>query len=501
MKYPLVVFFRYKKYEQIDLFFEKNKDKLLCSINIVSDVNKLNKLFDSSYHLLVTFGDTEKEYIDNVNSIIVDRIRKRWIHYNSITDINIFNSNVNYCYMNNVIQKHECTRPIFSIFTTCYNSYEKIYRAYNSLVTQTLKDWEWVILDDSPEDDHFTFLKQNFENDKKIRLYKRSQNSGSIGNVKNEAVSLCRGKYVLELDHDDEIPSYVLRDSADVFDNNSEVGFVYMDYANIYENGENFTYGNVFGLGYSGYYKEKYNNKWVYVASHPNINNNTLSHIVSVPNHPRIWRKKVLIEIGNYSEYLPISDDYELLLRTAVNTKIARIPKLGYIQYMNNNNNNFSLIRNAEINRLRYHLTQHCYGSYEIIDYMKKNNSYEDDINNSIVPIWKKPNYQYKYCNLIVNTNYKKQFCVIGLDTLYIFYSEIKKLYEDTNNDFLLLDNKFESTDNTLCNTLDSLNFDKMKCYSMNDCTDDELVNYFNLIYKSCSDYCIVKRNGSSVFI
>lgn len=507
MKYPIILFFRYQKYSQIDLFFEENKDKLLCTINFTSDVKNLNKLFDSNNHLLITFGDSTEEYFSDVNSIIADRIRNRWLHYNNIQDVNIFNSSVNYCYMHNIVQKQESTRPIFSLFTTCYNSYEKILRAYNSLVTQILKDWEWVIVDDSPDVNHFTFLKETFINDKRIRLYKRSENSGSIGNVKNEAVSLCRGKYVLELDHDDEILSYVLSDSANVFNTNPEIGFIYMEYSNIYENGENFNYGNSFGLGYSGYYREKYNDKWLYVAVSPNINNVTLSHIVSVPNHPRIWRRSTLMEIGNYSEYLPISDDYELLLRTAVNTKMAKIPKLGYIQYMNNNNNNFSLIRNSEINRLRYHLTHHCYNSYKMDEFMKNNDSYEEEININnpvsvnVVPIWKKPNFQYKYCNYLININRKTQYCIIGLETLYKFYYEIKQLYKNSEIDFLLLDNKFNSLDNTLCNILDNLSFEKMKCYSMEDCSDDELVNYFHLIYKSCDDYYIIKRdyNGNII--
>ena len=73
-------------------------------------------------------------------------------------------------------------------------------------------------------------------NDKQIRLYKRACNSGNIGNVKNEAISLCRGKYVLEMDHDDEILPDCLYDANQVFDNDSTIGFVYMDFINIYEN-------------------------------------------------------------------------------------------------------------------------------------------------------------------------------------------------------------------------------------------------------------------------
>ena len=100
---------------------------------------------------------------------IVNRMRNRWIHKTSITDINEFNSNVNYCYINNVIEKRELTRPKFSIFTTCYKSYEKINRAYGGMKSQTLRDWEWILLDDSPEDEHFDFLRKLAKEDKRIR--------------------------------------------------------------------------------------------------------------------------------------------------------------------------------------------------------------------------------------------------------------------------------------------------------------------------------------------
>ena len=74
----------------------------------------------------------------------------------------------------------------------------------------------------------------------RIRLYKRDCNSGNIGNVKNEAVGLCRGKYVLELDHDDIILPSLLKDAYGVFESDEEIGFVYGDFANVYENWANF---------------------------------------------------------------------------------------------------------------------------------------------------------------------------------------------------------------------------------------------------------------------
>lgn len=491
MKYPNILFFRHDKYNNIDKFFDINKDKLLCNINITNNVNELNKLFDCNYHLLITYGN-DMEYIDIVNSIIAPRMRKRWLHFdvtgNVIDDITKFNNMVNFCYISNVTAKHIDVRPIFSIFTTCYKSYEKIYRAYDSVQQQTLKDWEWVILDDSPEDEHFVFLKNLFKNDKRIRLYKRSENNGSIGNVKNEVVSLCRGKYVIELDHDDEILPKCLEDATLVFDRDDSVGFIYMDFTNIYEDGSNFNYGDHYGLGYAANYMSYYKGRWVYVSSTPNINNVTLSHIVGVPNHPRIWRFKSLVEMGNYSEFLPISDDYELLVRTAVNTKIVKIHKMAYVQYMNNGGNNFSYIRNGEINRLcGNHLMPQCFIEYEVDKNMEEKGAYEE---HNTMQIWKRENYEPKYCNLIINLDYKKQYCIIGLGALLDNMDRIKELYMDSNNDFLVLDNKMKPLE--LCKILEMNKFERMKCYAMSDCTEEQLIKYFNLIYKSCSEYEII---------
>jgi glycosyltransferase involved in cell wall biosynthesis len=493
MKYPNILFFRYDKYSFIDSYFEKNKNDLLCSINIVNTNSEINKLFDTDIHLLITFGDTSEEYFKDVHEIITNKMRYRWLHYSCLNDINKFNSSVNYCFISNVKKNYQDRRVIFSIFTTCYNSYDKIKRAYESVKAQTLKDFEWIVLDDSSEEEHFVFLRNLFREDKRVRLYKRSENSGNIGNVKNEAVSLCRGKYVIELDHDDEILPDTLMDATNVFESDKEIGFVYMDCSNIYEDGKNFKYSDFYGLGYGGYYMKKYNDKWIYVSSTPNINNITLGHIVSVPNHPRIWRKDTLLKIGNYCEYLPICDDYELLLRTAVNTKIAKIHKLGYIQYMNNNSNNFSLIRNSEIQRLRNELTYHCFETYKIDENMKLQNSYEEKYN--CKPIWKLNDYSHNFCNKIINNDYKTQYCIIGLETLYKYYHKIKQLYNDNNNDFIVFDNKYNSNDNKICEMLDALDLSNIKCYSMDDCSDAELINYFHLTYKSCDDYHIIHRD------
>lgn len=496
MKYPYIIFYRFERFSNIDNFFIENNEKLNCSLFFTSDKEDLNKLFSSNYQILITYGDNESEYVPNIMSVIADRMRNRWIHFKDISDIDVFNRSVNYCFIHNCTVIRENIRPIFSVFTSTYNSYHKITRAYNSLKNQTLNDWEFVVIDDSPDDDHFNFLRELMINDSRVRLYRKSENNGNIGNVKNEAVGLCRGKYVLEFDHDDEILPFVLNDAATYFDANQEVGFIYMDCISLYENGNNHFFGDFICKGYGSYYCQKYNGKWVNVYNTPNINNITLSHLVCCPNHPRIWRKTALIEAGNYCEFLPICDDYEILLRTALTTKIAKIHKFGYIQYMNDNNNNFSLIRNGEINRIGpNYISPIFYEQLKINDHMKDLDAYEDEkyIYNSS-KIWERDDesYKHKYCNKIVNLDYNKQYCIVGIDSLISNKEKITALYQDNRNDFFIIDNK--CLIGQLHYLLDIYGFSRFKCYTLIDETPEILIKYFMMMYKSCENYEIINN-------
>ena len=95
------------------------------------------------------------------------------------------------------------------------------------------------------------------------------------------------------MDHDDELTNDVLNDAVNVFQSDESIGFIYMDFINIYENGRNFWYGDFVCKGYGGYYCQKYKDKWVFVYITPNINNITLSHLTCCPNHPRIWKTEI----------------------------------------------------------------------------------------------------------------------------------------------------------------------------------------------------------------
>lgn len=497
MKYPFVIFYRDPEYQHVDEFFIGYAEQLQFTVFIADSMEYVMNLHNSNFHILISYEKKSNAYPTKLLNYISESMLVRvFDNFDCFLarqlPIDVLNETINKMYARLTTLDREMVRPTFSVFTTAFNSFHKILRVYNSLKEQTLKDWEWVIVDDSPDDNNFAFLREHFSNDPRIRFFRKSSNNGSIGYVKNEAIGLCRGKYLLEMDHDDEILPYVLQESADLFHTNNDVGFIYFDCACIYENGNNQWYGDFICKGYGGYYSQKYKDKWRLVYITPNINNITLSHLVCCPNHPRIWRRQTLFELGSYSEYLPICDDYEILLRTAVKTNTAKIHKLGYIQYMNESNNNFSLIRNAEINRIGPNYISPEYyqtNTFNIPNAMKQKNAYEDEMYlNNCSKIWERPHdtYQHKYCNLLVNNSYDKQFCIIGLDSLIANLTQIAELYENERNDFIVLENKCGLE--YLQERLERFGFDRMKCYTLIDTPEEQLIQYFKLLYASVSE-------------
>ena len=80
MKYPFVYILRLEKYNDIDNFILNNKMLFDCNIEIIDTTNYklLNNLFNTNFHILVTYGESVEPYLPFVNEILVDRIRSRW---------------------------------------------------------------------------------------------------------------------------------------------------------------------------------------------------------------------------------------------------------------------------------------------------------------------------------------------------------------------------------------------------------------------------------------
>jgi hypothetical protein len=197
----------------------------------------------------------------------------------------------------------------------------------------------------------FAELTELAKKDYRIRVYRSSGRSGVIGSLKREACNLGRGEYLLELDHDDELVPKALQWMVTCYRKHPEVGFIYSDFSECYEDGNSFNYNPGWGLGYGTYRQETHNGIKYEVVNSPHINAKTIRHIVAAPNHFRSWRKKVYDEIGGHNNLIHVADDYELMVRTFLATRMGHLPEMCYVQYRNQSGN-ASQLRNKDIQRL-----------------------------------------------------------------------------------------------------------------------------------------------------
>jgi hypothetical protein len=124
---------------------------------------------------------------------------------------------------------------------------------------------------------------------------------------------------------------------------------------------------------------------------------------------------------------------------------------------------------------------------------MKELDSYEDEkYMFNCNSIWLRNNsYIHKYCNLLINSDYDFQYCILGINSLINNIDKIQELYKNPKNDFLLLDS--QNSNNLLFNSLDVFNLDRIKCYHLFNYTDEMLIKYFKVMYLSNSNFEIIE--------
>ena len=90
-----------------------------------------------------------------------------------------------------------------SIISSHYGTLAYFQDCYNSVVTQSLTDFEWIIVYDGKESDNtFEDLKVKVRNDKRIFLVSCGMNMGA-GYARNIGIELAKGDYITFIDTDD----------------------------------------------------------------------------------------------------------------------------------------------------------------------------------------------------------------------------------------------------------------------------------------------------------
>ena len=190
---------------------------------------------------------------------------------------------------------------------------ELVTRALNSLIAQTYKNIEIVLVDDNAKPEHSDYraeLEQTVKNlnDNRIVYIQNAQNLGGAG-ARNEGIKIAKGQYVTFLDDDDEyLPEKIEKQLGFMLENGLDMSFTKL---NIY-NG---------------------NDKLIDVREHDikSFDADTLKryHLTKqITGTPTFMMKRnVLTEIGGF-EIVPMGQEYYLMQKILLgNYKIGYFPE------------------------------------------------------------------------------------------------------------------------------------------------------------------------------
>lgn len=142
-------------------------------------------------------------------------------------------------------------RPILTIFTPTYNRVYILEKAYRSLLCQSDKRFEWIIVDDGSNDNTKNLVqKWQAENNIFEIKYYFQENSGKHIAI-NYGVELAKGSLFLILDSDD----YLRNDAVEIIIKYAKCINIQMHYGGVVGNRAYFN-GDVIGSTFDGKYKD-----------------------------------------------------------------------------------------------------------------------------------------------------------------------------------------------------------------------------------------------------
>lgn len=195
--------------------------------------------------------------------------------------------------------------PSISIVLPCYNGATHLAASIESVISQTYKHWELIIVNDCSTDNSLDIMHEFEEKDSRIRIINNEQNLKLPASL-NRGFSEAQGKYLTWTSHDNRMAPNMLEEMVAYMETHPDIGLVTANYA-------------AYSLS-SG--------EHLYDVSMPDPQKN-LPRFNTIC-YAFMYRREVMETIGGYDEHLFLIEDYEYWIRIWLNFKIGKIDKVLY---------------------------------------------------------------------------------------------------------------------------------------------------------------------------
>ena len=121
------------------------------------------------------------------------------------------------------------SQPIISIISGIYNCADTLPEAIESILAQTVTDWEWILCDDASRDHTYDVAKEYTDKyPDKFVLIRNEQNMG-LNYTLNRCLELAKGRYIARMDGDDICSPERFKEELRCLEENQEIAIVSTD--------------------------------------------------------------------------------------------------------------------------------------------------------------------------------------------------------------------------------------------------------------------------------
>ena len=121
---------------------------------------------------------------------------------------------------------------MISIITPVFQSERYLEKLINSILNQTYRDWELLLIDDGSTDGSAEICDRYAQKDKRIRVFHKA--NGGVASARNQAIEMSRGEFLAFADSDDWVePDWLERlyTTAKEYDADIVVSDFYQEYS------------------------------------------------------------------------------------------------------------------------------------------------------------------------------------------------------------------------------------------------------------------------------
>jgi glycosyltransferase involved in cell wall biosynthesis len=224
-----------------------------------------------------------------------------------------------------------------SILMPAYNEEKYISEAINSVINQTFKDWELIIINDASTDKTKEIVEKFIKKDKRIKLINNKTNKFQSA-AREKGKKQAKGKYIAFLDADDKYLKNKLEKQINFLEKHPDIDLVYTNMLRVFKNGEK---SLIQGIKFEEdprklLLKAMKRKDLGKIKAHKLINFKKRKRLI--PSASVILKRSVFNKV-QYDKKLKVSEDYDLWYQIiGKGFKLAKIPIVTYLYRIHEGN-------------------------------------------------------------------------------------------------------------------------------------------------------------------